>query len=150
MAGEVFKLQGGREFDRSTGEAGGQRVVAQPRGLLITDNSTFEGAYYKGHFPSRQLSEIVFQVHKAERDGGFILHVIHISGKRMKALGVDGLSRGDSTEGMMGGKDPFSFIPFHQGADERAKPSQHLGAKLVAHEEGGRAWGSPFDAGHQG
>jgi len=60
--------------------------------FLVTDNSSFEGAYYKGHSPSKHLSEIVFRVHKAERDGGFILHVIHISGKRMKALGVDGLS----------------------------------------------------------
>jgi hypothetical protein len=88
--------------------------------FLITDNSSFEGAYYKGHSPTRNLSEIVFRVHKAERDGGFILHVIHISGKRMKASGVDGLSRGDLTEGMMGGQDPLSFIPFHLGADERS------------------------------
>ena len=49
--------------------------------FLITDNSAFEGAYYKGHSPSWHLSEIVFRVHKAERDGGFLLHVIHISGK---------------------------------------------------------------------
>ncbi len=88
--------------------------------FLITDNSSFEGVYYKGHSPSRQMLEIVFQVHKAERDEGFILHVIHISGKRMKALGVDGLSQGDLTEGMMGGKDPISFIPFHLGTDEQA------------------------------
>jgi hypothetical protein len=87
---------------------------------LITDNSSFEGVYYKGHSPTKNLSEIVFRVHKAERDGGFILHVIHISGKRMKASGVDGLLRGDLTEGMMGGQDPLSFIPFHLGADERS------------------------------
>ena len=88
--------------------------------FLITDNSAFEGAYYKGHSQSRELSDIVFRVHKAQRDGGFILHVIHISGKRMKASGVDGLSRGDLTEGMMAGKDPLSYIPFHKGADERS------------------------------
>ena len=88
--------------------------------FLITDNSAFEGAYYKGHSPSRELSDIVFRVHKAQRDGGFVLHVIHISGKRMKASGVDGLSRGDLTEGMMAGRDPLSFIPFNQGADERS------------------------------
>ncbi len=60
---------------------------------LITDNSFFEGAYYKGqHSPTRHLSEIVFHVHKEECDGGFILHVIlHILGKRMKASGVNGL-----------------------------------------------------------
>ena len=38
----------------------------------------------------------------------------------MKASGVDGLSRGDLTEGMMGGQDPLSFIPFHLGADEQS------------------------------
>ena len=30
--------------------------------FLITDNSSFEGAYYKGHSPSKHLSEIVFRV----------------------------------------------------------------------------------------
>ena len=62
----------------------------------------------------------MFPVHKAQRDGGFVLHVIHISGKQMKASGVDGLSQGDLTEGMMAGKDPLSFIPFNRGADNRA------------------------------
>jgi hypothetical protein len=85
--------------------------------FLITDNSFFKGAYYKEHSPTRHLSEIVFRIHKAERDGGFILHINHILGKCMKASGVDGLLRGDLTEGMMGGHDPFSFIPFHKGAD---------------------------------
>ena len=88
--------------------------------FLITDNSAFEGAFYKGHSPTRELSDIVFRVHKAQRDGGFVLHVIHISGKRMKASGVDGLSRGNLTEGMMAGKNPLSFIPFNQGADDRS------------------------------
>jgi hypothetical protein len=88
--------------------------------FLITDNSALEGAYYKGHSQARELSDIVFRIHKAQRDGGFILHVIHISGKRMKASGVGGLSRGDLTEGMMAGEDPLSYIPFHNGADERS------------------------------
>ena len=39
----------------------------------------------------------------------------------MKATGVDGLSRGDHTEGMMVGNDPLSFLPFHQGADTRSR-----------------------------
>jgi hypothetical protein len=88
--------------------------------FLITDNLAFEGAFYKGHSPTRELSDIVFQVHKAQRDGGFVLHVIHISGKVMKASGVDVLSRGDLTEGMMADKDPLSFIPFNRGADDRS------------------------------
>jgi hypothetical protein len=48
-----------------------------------------------------------------------MLHVIHISGKRMKASGVDSLSRSNLTEGMMAGKDPLSFIPLNRGADDR-------------------------------
>jgi hypothetical protein len=88
--------------------------------FLITDISSFKGVYYKGHSPSRQLSEIVFQFHKAERDGCLILHIVHISGKRMKALGVDCLSQGDLTEWMMGGQVPISDIPLHLGTDERS------------------------------
>ena len=84
---------------------------------VLTDNSAFEGAYYKGHSTSKELSDIVFRLYKSQRDGGFILHLLHIADKRMKATGVDGLSRGDHTEGMMAGDDPMSFLPFHQGAD---------------------------------
>jgi hypothetical protein len=32
--------------------------------FLITDNSAFEGAYYKGHSHSREFSDIVLRVHK--------------------------------------------------------------------------------------
>ena len=70
---------------------------------------------------SRELSNIVFWLYKAQQAGGSILHVLHISGKRMKATGVDGLSRGDHTEGVMAGKDPMSFLPFHLGADIRSQ-----------------------------
>jgi hypothetical protein len=38
----------------------------------------------------------------------------------MKAPGVDGLSRSDLMEGMMGGQDPLSFILFNLGVDERS------------------------------
>jgi len=94
-------------------------ALADHEVFVLTDNSAFEGSYYKGHSTSRELSDIVFRLYKAQRVGGFILHVLHISGKRMKATGVDGLSRGDHTEGMMASEDPMSFLPFHQGADTR-------------------------------
>jgi hypothetical protein len=86
--------------------------------FLVTDNSAFEEGYYKGRSPLRELLDIVFQVHKAQRNGGFILHVIHISGKQMKVSGVVVLSRGDLIEGMMAGRDPLLFIPFNKGADD--------------------------------
>ena len=88
-------------------------MLADHEVFVMTDNTAFEGAYYKGHSPSAKMNNIVFRLHKAKRDGGFILHVLHISGKRMKAKGVDGLSRGDLTEGMLAGADPFSFLPFN-------------------------------------
>ena len=88
--------------------------------FVLTDNSAFEGAYYKGHSVSKELGDIVFCLYKTQRDGGFILHLLHILGKRMKATGVDGLSRGDHTEGMMAGENPMSFLPFHLGVDIRS------------------------------
>ncbi len=60
----------------------------------------------------------MFRLHKAERDEGFILHVLHISGTRMKALGVNGLSRGDLTKGVMAGEDPLLFILLNRGSGD--------------------------------
>jgi hypothetical protein len=110
--------------------------------FVVTDNSSFEGAYYKGHSPSKELNDIIFRLHKAERDGKFILHVIHISGKRMKATGVDGLSRGDLMEGMMAGEDPMSFLPFDQGADERSDGKVSAWVKSWWKDEHGADWGN--------
>ena len=69
-----------------------EKVLEHHEIFIFTDNSAFEGCYYKGHSTSEELSDIVFHLHKAERDRGFILCVLHISGKRMKASGVHGLS----------------------------------------------------------
>ena len=69
---------------------------------------------------SKKLSDIVFCLHKAERDGDFKLHVIHMAGTRMKSWGIDGLSRGDLMEGMMAGNDPLLFIPLAEGANQRS------------------------------
>ncbi len=95
--------------------------LADHKVFVLTDNLAFEGAYYKGHLASRELSNIVFRLYKAQQVGGSILHVLHILGKRMKATGVDGLSRGDHTEGMMADEDPMSFLPFCLGADTRSQ-----------------------------
>ncbi len=49
-----------------------------------------------------------------------IIHVIHISGKRMIACGVDGLSRGDITEGIAAGITMDNFVPLHKDCCERS------------------------------
>ena len=107
----------------------------------MTDNLAFEDAYYKGHLPSEKLNNIVFRLHKAERDGGFILHVLHISGKRMKATWVDRLSRGDLSEGMLVGADPFSLLPFNLGADKRADGVVGSWVRSWWKSKKGRDWG---------
>ena len=109
--------------------------------FVLRDNSAFEGAYYKGHSPSEKLNDIVFRLHKAERDGGFILHILHISGKRMKATGVNGLSRGDLTQGVLAGVDPFSFLPFNQGVDKRSKGAVGLWVRSWWRTKNGGDWG---------
>jgi hypothetical protein len=103
--------------------------------FVLTDNSAFEGAYYKGHSPSEKLNDIVFRLHKTERDGGFILHVLHISGKRMKATGVD------LTEGMLAGADPFLYLPFNKGADKRSGGAVGLWVRSWWKTKKGEDWG---------
>jgi hypothetical protein len=69
------------------------------------------------------------------------LHVLHISGKRMKATGVDGLSRGNLTEGVLTGVDPFSFLPFNQGVDKRSKGAVGLWVCSWWRTKSGGDWG---------
>jgi hypothetical protein len=45
---------------------------------------------------------------------GLLLHVVHVSGKRMIAQGTDGLSRADHSQGVMQGLGMIDFMPLHQ------------------------------------
>ncbi len=136
MEGKVVKCEGGRKPHGLTGVPGGQdgtqchiteqleelnasEALADHKVFVLTGNSAFEGSNSKGHSTRKELSNIVFCLYKAQRDGGFIHHALHISGKTMKATMVDGLSRGYHTKGMMAGDNPMSFLPFHLGADAR-------------------------------
>ena len=89
--------------------------------FLFTDNSTFEFMYYKGYSSSWKLSAIILRLYQAIRYGDMILHVIHVAGTRMKAWGVDRLSRCNLLEGMMSGEDLLSFIPLVEGANEQSQ-----------------------------
>ena len=42
-----------------------------------------------------------------------------MAGTRMKALGVDGLSRGDYLEGFLALQDPMALVPLSKGALSR-------------------------------
>ena len=67
----------------------------------------FKNYSNKGHFASKKLSNIILRLYLAQRNGRLRLHVIHVAGTRMKALGVDGLSRGDYLEGFLALQDPI-------------------------------------------
>ena len=88
--------------------------------FMFTDNSTTEGAFWKGTSSSRKLLSLVLRLRQLEMKTGMILHIIHVSGKRMIESGVDGLSRGDHSSGMMQGHDIRTYIPLHLSAFDRS------------------------------
>ena len=51
---------------------------------------------------------------------GLQLHFVHISGKLMIDVGVDGLSRGQLSGGVMAGDTIFLHVPLHLAAPERS------------------------------
>jgi hypothetical protein len=62
----------------------------------------------------------VLQLKHLELEFGFMLHVIHVSGRRMISQGTDGLSRGDVTTGVLQGQPMLSFAPLHLSATQRS------------------------------
>jgi hypothetical protein len=88
--------------------------------FLCTDNSTTESAFYKGSSSSRKLHGLILKLHKLQMEFRLIIHLIHVSGKRMIAQGTDGCSRGVLMEGVMAGQDMLSFIDLAKTATERS------------------------------
>ena len=50
--------------------------------FMFTDNSTTEGAFWKGTSTSPKLLELVLRLRKLEMKTGLILHLIHVSGRQ--------------------------------------------------------------------
>jgi len=84
--------------------------------FLFTDNTTAEGAYYKGSSKSKFIFDLVLKLKLLGQNTKLILHVIHVAGTRMIWQGTDGLSRGDLFEGVMSGESMTTFVPLHQTA----------------------------------
>ena len=67
--------------------------------FLCTDNLVAECAYYKDLSSSRSLFFVlVLRLRKLQMASNIILHMIHISGKRMINCKIDGFSRGITME----------------------------------------------------
>jgi hypothetical protein len=125
--------------------------------FICTDNSTVEGAYYKGNTDSPLLFDLVLHLRQIDLNGLVRLHVIHIAGTRMVAQGTDALSRGDLTSGVMQGVPMPQFLPFHLSVTNRCPlvlPWIHTWAPvpslLPLQPEGWYGWGQGFDGGDYG
>jgi len=60
-----------------------------------------EGAYYNGGSNrNKKLNALVFRLWNLQMTGDFAIHLFHIAGTRMVECGIDGLSRGDKSEGI--------------------------------------------------
>ena len=62
---------------------------------------------------------MIVKLKKLEMERTLIVHVFWISGKRMIKIGVDGLSRGDLSSGVMAGNGLLKYLPFNETAFQR-------------------------------
>lgn len=87
--------------------------------FMFTDNSVAEGAFFRGTSSNTKLFALILQLRQLELQYSLRLHAIHIASKRMIAQGTDGLSRGDTFEGVLRGHNFLGFVPLQRGALDR-------------------------------
>ena len=85
-----------------------------------TNNLVTDCTYYKGSSSSRTLFLLILRLRKVQMAGDMILHVNHISGKRMITSGIDGLSRGVTNEGVMKGIQIRDYLPMYLSVVDRS------------------------------
>ncbi|CAJ1960068.1 unnamed protein product [Cylindrotheca closterium] len=88
--------------------------------FLFTDNSTAESVFYNGNSSSKRLFHLILRLRRVQQEADLILHLLHVSGKRMIAQGTDGGSRGDLNQGVMTGENMLSYVPLHLSAVDRS------------------------------
>jgi len=127
--GDAIHYQIGQWDDEVTAESSNYRELANlvnslelahSQGLLkntevfmFTDNSTAEATVLKGTSKSRKLFDLILRLHMLHMHGDMIIHFVHVSGRRMIAQGTDGLSRGNTHEGVFSGHSFLSSCPLH-------------------------------------
>jgi hypothetical protein len=91
--------------------------------FIYTDNTTAEGAYYRGNSSNRLLFQLVLRLHLLEMQASLQLHIVHIAGTRMIVQGTDGLSRGLVFNRAFSHSHDASFrVPLHLSALDRSPP----------------------------
>ena len=73
-----------------------EKILINCELFLFTDNLVVDCVYDKGYSTSKTLFLLILRLRKLQMKSDLILHVMHISGKRMIESGVDSLSRGDT------------------------------------------------------
>ena len=112
---ELLNLVDTLEKMQTEGELKGTEIY------VFTDNSTAELAFFKGTSKSVKLHELVLRLRLMESVAQCRIHFVHVAGKRMIVQGANGLSRGNLTEGVMGGWSMGDFVPLHLNALDRSK-----------------------------
>ena len=87
---------------------------------MITDDSVAEAAFFCGSSKSRELNHLVRRLRRLEMELGVRIMVVHVSGKRMILIGIDGVSRGNMNAGVMAGADMLSYVPLHLSSLQRS------------------------------
>ncbi len=70
-----------------------------------TNNSVWSAIWNKGLFSARHLFYLVLALKQEARKHEMYVHCFHLSGERMIASGIDGLSRGNYDAGILLGID---------------------------------------------
>ena len=84
--------------------------------LCPTDNAVWSYVWTKGISTAKHLLNLVLELRVAAREHEVYIHTVHISGNRMIASGIDGLSHGDYHAGVSLGFDIRDFLPLHKSA----------------------------------
>ena len=88
--------------------------------FLLTDNLVTENVFYKRTSSSETLFNLIFRSRKLELERGIILHMNHVSGKRIIASTVDALLSGDTTKNIIKGDNLLTYFSFHLKADQQS------------------------------
>jgi hypothetical protein len=100
-------------------DASSKGLLHQSELFVFTDNSVAESAFFKGTSSSKRLFDLMLKLHELQMHKRLMLHMVHVAGKRMISQGTDGLSRGDTSIGVMSGTSMISYVPLHLSAIQR-------------------------------
>jgi len=88
----------------------------------VTDNAVWSSVWQKGMSSAKHLFKLVLELKQECLQHEVYLHLFHISGNRMIATGIDGLSRGNQDGGIAVGYDLRKFVPVDRGAFDLGGP----------------------------